>query len=52
MTKDKNALNETLDKIEEIAAECKVDLYQGEEEEDEKGHEGMFDEEVKFIEKN
>jgi len=54
MAKDKNALNETLDKIEEIAAECNVDLYQGEEEDDEdhKGYEGMLDDDVLEIEKN
>ena len=51
MAKDKNSLNNALDKIEEIAAECKVELYHGSEdlEDDKKGYEGMLDDDIQFI---
>lgn len=50
MAHDKEALNTTLDKIEEIAQECNVDLMGGED--PEYGHEGMMFEDIIDIEKN
>ena len=53
MASDKEALNQTLDKIEEIAEECKVDLMPGDGESgSDQGYEGMMDEDILDIDKN